>query len=102
MKIESFRGGYSFLSNFVGSIFINGKLWPTVEHAYQAAKTLNPLEQEAVRCCTTPGKAKRMGRKVTLRADFDAHKQRIMEKLVRMKFVDSSYQNLSNFVHLLN
>ncbi len=39
--ITSFRGAYSFLSNFYwASVYYEGIMYPTSEHAFQAAKTL--------------------------------------------------------------
>ena len=39
--ITRFRGTWSFLSNFFPApIVLNGKTYLTVEHAYQAAKTV--------------------------------------------------------------
>ena len=41
-KIGEFDGKFRFLSNFYPSpIFYDGILYPTVEHAFQAAKTVN-------------------------------------------------------------
>lgn len=38
--IDSFHGEYAFLSNYYDSpIFYDGILYPSVEHAFQAAKT---------------------------------------------------------------
>ena len=91
--IIAFQGAYRFLSNF----------WPcrvkwateyyrSVEHAYQAAKTVSPLEQAKVRDCVTAGDAKRMGRKITLRPDWDLDKLSVMLDLVRQKFQDPMLQ----------
>lgn len=68
MKIDSFRGEYAFLSNFYPAITeYEGVLYPTSEHAYQAAKTENLKARELIRTARTPGEAKRMGKKVELR-----------------------------------
>jgi len=85
--IDNFDGGFSFLSNFFDSAFnYNGAEWPTSEHAYQAMKTLDAGEQESVRMSSTPGRAKRAGKKVTKRADWDNVKVGIMEDVVFSKF----------------
>jgi len=87
MAITSFRGEYRFLSNFYESpMLINHKRIKTVEHAFQAAKTLNPLEQIAVLSAPSPGVAKRLGRTVTLRSDWEERKVRVMRKLLFAKF----------------
>lgn len=85
--ISTFDKEYAFLSNFYSSpLFYNGLWYPTVEHAFQAAKTHDEFEQLAIANAETPGQAKRMGRKVKLRDDWDVCKRSIMTDLVREKF----------------
>lgn len=87
MKIESFTGDYRFLSNFHPSpMAIDGGIYPTVEHAFQAMKTDVPTERELVRNAKTPGQAKELGRKVTLRPTWNEERVDVMRKLVRKKF----------------
>ncbi len=86
-EISSFSGDFRFLSNFSHSpITVDGKEYLTVEHAYQAAKTADPIEKQQVANCATPGKAKRMGRTITLRAEWDDVKADVMESLLILKF----------------
>jgi ribA/ribD-fused uncharacterized protein len=85
--IDRFTGDYDFLSNFFPSpIEVDGIVYPTVENAFQAAKTYDPEEKQAVAAAPTPGSAKRLGRKVQLRPDWEEVKVGIMEDLVRLKF----------------
>ena len=85
--INRFDGEYSFLSNFAHRpITIKGKTWVTVEHIFQAAKTLDEDMREQIRIASTPGIAKQMGRKVHLRSDWEQIKQDVMLKSVRLKF----------------
>lgn len=78
-----------FLSNFHPSpVTLDGELYPTVEHAYQAAKTFDPAERERIRTAPHPGQAKKLGRRVSLRADWDSAKIAVMLKLLRQKFAD--------------
>ena len=87
MKIDKFDGENAFLSNFHPSpIRVQGIWFPTVEHAFQAAKTLNPAERDEIARATTPGRAKRLGRRVTLRRDWESVKVGVMEDLLRRKF----------------
>jgi predicted NAD-dependent protein-ADP-ribosyltransferase YbiA (DUF1768 family) len=66
-SVLTFDGEFSFLSNFHESPFMfNGLEWKTSEHAFQAAKTLDHNEMNKIRSCSTPGKAKRMGKKVSM------------------------------------
>ena len=85
--IDRFTGDYAFLSNFaVSRIEMDGLIYPTVEHAYQAAKTLNAQQRGVIRVAMTPGKAKRLGRKVDMRPDWHKMKLDIMSELVAKKF----------------
>ena len=61
-------------------------VFPTVEHAYQAAKTLDMKQRKEIALIPTPAKAKRAGRKVDLRPDWDTVKIDIMRDLVWQKF----------------
>lgn len=87
MKISEFRGGYRFLSNFwYAPVNYDGLTFPTVEHAFQAAKTSVLEFAIAIRDADTPGEAKRMGRQVPMRKDWDEIKINVMRYLLRQKF----------------
>jgi ribA/ribD-fused uncharacterized protein len=91
MLIDSFEGKYRFLSNFYAQpVTFEGILYPSVEHAYQAAKTMD-LQERAYIATLTAGKAKRAGRKLVLRSDWEAVKLTIMEQLVLDKFSNSEH-----------
>lgn len=87
MNITSFQNQHRWLSNFFPSIvsFASGT-YPTVEHAYQASKTRDAKQRDQIRLTATPGQAKRLGRYVTLRDDWDEVKLIIMHNLVWVKF----------------
>ena len=92
--IYGFDGDYRFLSNFYPSIVeYDGLQYPTVEHAYQAAKTLNPTQREEIQLCGQAWKAKKLGRYVHMRHDWNDIKVQTMEVLLRKKFV--GYHELS-------
>ena len=57
---------------------IDGRLYPTVEHRYQASKAIGHEQHEHVRTAKTPLLAPRRGRKVTIKPDFFHHKHNIM------------------------
>lgn len=84
--IKEFQGEFRFLSNFYPApVGYEGQLYPSVENAYQAAKT----EDKALRRSflnISPAQAKKMGRKLRLRRDWDQIKERIMEMLLFEKF----------------
>lgn len=85
--IDEFSGPYRYLSNFYPSLVVlDGVEYPTVEHAYQAAKTLDPNERRHILTAATPGRAKRLGRRVHLRPDWEEVKVQVMAKLVWQKF----------------
>lgn len=90
MSITNFeRGENRFLSNFWYSPFdYKGLRWRTVEHAFQAAKTLDRARFLAIHDAETPAKAKRIGRQCRMRADWDQVKQGVMLDLLRIKFKD--------------
>jgi ribA/ribD-fused uncharacterized protein len=85
-EIRSFSGAYEFLSNFYYvAIQFEGEWYLSVENAYQAAKSLVPAQRERFRE-VGPGGAKRLGRQVTLRPDWEEVKEEVMLELLRKKF----------------
>jgi ribA/ribD-fused uncharacterized protein len=86
-RIDDFRGNYHFLSNFEpAEVMLDGIKFPTVEHAYQAAKTLEQQERQQILGASTPGLARKMGRKLIQRPDWPEIKVRVMQDLVSQKF----------------
>jgi hypothetical protein len=89
-KIEEFQGEFRFLSNFFPASFeYEGKKWPTVEHAFQAMKSLSEDERETIRNLSTPGEAKKAGKQVNLRTDWEDVKIPLMRSLVYQKFLQN-------------
>ncbi len=117
--ISGFTGKYAVLSNFAPApIMLDGVQYPNVETAYQAAKTLNPVERDLVkhtyRCvpcglqfrkseslCTqchgpvvrftkTPAEAKKAGKRVTLRPGWEEMKLKVLYQLVYQKFTNNT------------
>ena len=87
--INEFSGNYRFLSNFhPAAVSFDDQIYPSVEHAYQAAKTLDPEEREIIRNSTTPGMAKKLGKHVKLRSGWISEevRERVMAELVWKKF----------------
>jgi len=87
--IKEFRGEYSFLSNFYAlavRLTMGGEFYPTVEHAYQAAKTTDLNQRKFIREARTPKIAKQLGGGVTLREDWEMVKVAVMGTLVLQKF----------------
>lgn len=91
--IDRFSGAYAVLSNFYPSVVrLDGVEYPSVEHAYQAAKTFNLREREGIRRAPKPGTAKALGRMVRLRVDWEDVKLKVMKDLVRQKFQGAKAQ----------
>lgn len=88
MSITEFRGKYAFLSNFSPSPMEGpcGKSYPTAEHVFQALKTDDDDEREAIRMAETPAEAKALGRKVKLVSMWDEVKLAMMFGVVMKKF----------------
>lgn len=87
--INCFEREYAFLSNFYPSPIEYEEIkYLTVEAAFQAAKTPDLHMKMAIATADHPGKAKRMGRKVVLREDWEEIKDRVMEECLRLKFSD--------------
>lgn len=88
-KIDSFRGKHFFLSNFFpAEVTYNGLTFQNNEAAFQAQKTFSPEEQTAF-SDLDPRTAKRRGRHVRLRTDWEDVKDGIMEDIVRAKFTQN-------------
>lgn len=85
--IDSFTGQYRFLSNFWDcEVEFEGWKYPSVENAYQAAKSLDPEVRQLFEEGTASN-AKKMGKNLKeLRPDWEEVKLSIMENLVRQKF----------------
>lgn len=88
--IYEFNGEFAFLSNFYPVDLVwDYMLWPTSEHAYQAAKTLDAVSRRNIAMLATPGQAKQAGKTLVLRPDWDIIKFDIMESIVRAKFIQN-------------
>ena len=83
-NISAFRGAYDFLSNFYPApITYNGLVFKNNEAAFQSAKC---PERRAEFCCLNPSEAKRLGRRVKLRNDWDQIKDMVMYEICKAKF----------------
>ncbi len=85
--INKFSGDYAFLSNFYPCYLRFGGLhWPSVEHAFQAAKTTDLGKREHIRRMKMARDAKRAGRELELREDWEQIKYVVMRTLLQNKF----------------
>ncbi len=96
-KITSFQGQYRFLSNaWPVDVEMEGIVYPTVEHAYQAAKTADVKQRRRIAAMLTPEQAQEAGRALPLPDGWDKTKFVVMEQLVRQKFV--RYRDLAELL----
>ncbi|MBD5634850.1 MAG: NADAR family protein [Candidatus Eremiobacteraeota bacterium] len=94
-EITEFVREYAFLSNhYALPIRFDDALWPTVEHAFQAQRTLDATERDTIRRADSPGKAKRLARGFAHRDDWDSVKEDVMLALLRIKFADPEMRML--------
>ena len=87
--VNSFQGPHRFLSNFYPSRIVSpytGIVYPTAEHAFQAAKTLDLKKRRYCARLRAPGDAKRYGGLVALRPDWPEVRIPVMRTIVRAKF----------------
>lgn len=90
--IDSFDGEYEFLSNFYpAAVSYRGFTFRSSEAAYQFAKVRDEnVTREIVGqfVNATPAEAKKLGKRVDARPDWDIMKLSIMERILRSKFND--------------
>ena len=84
--INEFKGKYYFLSNFyTAPVMYEGLQYLNNESAFQSAKVTD-IEKRKQFCSKDPSTAKKKGRNVTLRHDWEKIKDQVMEDCVRDKF----------------
>lgn len=84
--ITNFRGHFEFLSNFYEApIEYGGLRFGSGEAAFQAQKCMDAEGRQCFQALR-PAEAKRAGRRVTLRPDWEQVKVALMEEIVRAKF----------------
>lgn len=89
MPITSFSGHYRFLSNFYcKDLTYQGIKYPSSENAYQASKAEDTASRAEFRGIS-PGQAKRLGQRLTLRPNWEDLKVAIMLEILKIKFSDS-------------
>ena len=96
--IKGFRNEYRWLSNFAQcNIEHKGIKYPTVEHAYQAAKLKMEDREKFVKENPTPFRAKMNWRNYKLQwtpEEWERFKFYVMEELINIKFRSIFYKKL--------
>lgn len=90
--INKFRGDYAFLSNFYPApVSYMGQTYANNEAAFQAQKTLSAKEQRqfCIFRMHNPSDAKKLGRNLTLRPDWEKVKIRLMYEICMCKFMQN-------------
>ncbi len=90
-NVKGFFGNYRFLSNFhLAEVYYEGLLYPSTEHAYQAAKTLDVnVREEFMKLTCSQDKNK--GQEIGLRDKWDVIKYDVMFAVVFDKFFRHTY-----------
>lgn len=88
--IDNFTGDYMFLSNFLPCRVPLGQygVFENSEAAYQAMKCPSLVDEFRT---LTPEKAKKLGRSVMMRPDWEEVKKVIMYQVVHAKFFNNGY-----------
>ena len=87
-SITGFSGRWEALSNwFPATVVWSGKQYPSVEHAFQAAKAeAEPEQAEAIRKAASPKEANALGQALSLPPTWERQRLTLMETLLRDKF----------------
>jgi len=89
MAIKFYTPRFYVFNNFSAhAIEVEGRLFPTSEHAYQAAKCTDPQGQEAIRNARSPHQAKVLANETYKAArdpDWGSKKVAVLEEILRAK-----------------
>ncbi|MGH3584926.1 MAG: NADAR family protein [Pseudonocardia sp.] len=89
MAITFYTPDFYVFNNFSAhAIEFRGELYPTAEHAYQAAKCTDPRGKEAIRGAHSPILAKRLANEIFREArdpEWDDKKLAVAEEILRVK-----------------
>lgn len=86
-EYKAFSNMYDLDKNLEGfCVTLDGECYPSTEHAFMAAKTLDPNLRLRIKGFIDPRKAKAFARKMPLRDDWELVKVGIMNELVHQKF----------------
>lgn len=90
MRNSDFSGDNFFLSNFYFSnINIDNYNFNSVEQYFQWKKCINDIDREKIIKAKTPSEAKKIGRKVKIRNDWEYVKENVMYNGVKAKFTQN-------------
>jgi len=94
-SILGFFGEYRYLSNFhLADIVFEGDTYPASENAYMSAKTIDRKDRTPF-FSATPKDAKKLGRLVPLRPDWEQIKIGVMCEILCYKFSPQHHPDLA-------
>lgn len=94
--IDSFSGPYEMFSNFYPAyVYLDGVEFPTIEHAFQAGKSTEHFFRKIISSlpANKAGLAKKRGRAIKLREDWDKVKISLMHDLLCQKFKEEPFKS---------
>lgn len=99
-NIHEFQGEHRWLSNFWPcNVVFDGLVYPTVEHAYQAAKTNDPRIRDYIARLPTPGQAKKFGRTIDISPGWRERRINVMSELIHYKFSDANPELMDKLIN---
>ena len=97
-EIHGFFEDFRFLSNYhLADVYYDGIVYPSNEHSYQAAKSLDNDIRKAFLCLSC-GEARKCGQKIRIREDWEDIKIDVMHQINLEKF--SKHKDLKQMLKL--
>ena len=88
-----FKGEYAWLSNFAPvEIEYEGRTYPSLEHAYQAARSIDPSWKDYCASGVSSGNVKRKSKNIIYSADWMEVRVAVMKELCIKKYADPDYK----------
>jgi ribA/ribD-fused uncharacterized protein len=86
--IKEFKNEYDWLSNFFPCVIcLNGRIFPSIEHAFQSEKSSDSEWKKKCQETLSPGKIKQEARKLEInRKEWDKINLKVMEICIDQKF----------------
>lgn len=86
-SIDSFVGEFTFLrSDYSVNVEFDNSIYPSLEHAFQAAKTNDLVARAEIRVAKTAQDARALGKKLQLDPTWDKRRLEVMKQLIQQKF----------------
>lgn len=92
--IKQFQEEYRWLSNMEPcNIEMDGEIYPSVEHAYMSAKSVDPLWKDFCISTTSPYTVKEQSKFIALRPDWEYIKKSVMLYCLEQKYRQEPYMS---------